>query len=104
MSTPATDWLRPAPGGVTLRVVAAPRASRTEVAGRAEGWLRVRVAAPPVDGAANDELVRFLARMLGVPRSAVAVTAGAAGRRKTVVVRGVAETAARAVLAGGPDG
>ena len=69
---------------------AAPRASRTEVIGVVEGRLRIRVAAPPVEGAANEELVRFLARSLGVPRSAVTVTAGAAGRRKTVLVRGVA--------------
>lgn len=94
----APDWLTPAPGGVRILVAAAPRASRTEVAGIAEGRLRVRVAAPPVEGAANQELVRFLARSLGVPRSAVTVTAGTAARRKTVVVGGVTEAAARRLL------
>jgi uncharacterized protein (TIGR00251 family) len=94
------DWLLAAPGGVSVFVVAAPRASRTEVAGVGEGRLRVRVAAPPVGGAANEELVRFLAKALGVPKRAVSVTAGAASRRKTVVVRGVAEAAARTLLAG----
>lgn len=96
----APDWLAPAPGGVTLLVTAAPRASRTEVAGVAAGRLRIRVAAPPVEGAANDELVRFLAGALGVPKSAVAVTAGAAGRRKTVVVRGASALAAQRLLEG----
>ncbi len=91
-------WLRPTAGGVAILVAASPRASRTEVAGIAEGRLRVRVAAPPVEGAANEELVRFLARALGVPRSAVAVTAGAAGRRKTVTVRGVTAAAAQDLL------
>ena len=98
--TSATDWLHPAPGGVTIAVAASPRASRTEVAGVADGRLRIRIAAPPVEGAANDELVRFLAKSLGVPRSAVAVTAGAAGRRKTVLVRGIAAAAARSLLPG----
>jgi uncharacterized protein (TIGR00251 family) len=91
-------WLKPAAGGIAILVAASPRASRTEVAGVAAGRLRIRLAAPPVEGAANEELVRFLARALGVPRSAVAVTAGAAGRRKTVLVRGIAAAAVRDLL------
>jgi len=70
------------------------------VVGVVEGRLRVRLAAPPVEGAANEELVRFLSRSLGVPRSAVSVTAGAGGRRKTVLVRGVAPAAAQRLLEG----
>jgi uncharacterized protein len=96
----AAEWLAPVPGGIRLLVSASPRASRTEVAGVAEGRLRVRVAAPPVEGAANEELVRFLARSFRVPQSAVTVTAGAAGRRKTVLVRGVAPAAAASLLTG----
>ena len=84
-----TPWLEPGAGGVRLAVVVTPRASRTELAGVAGGRLRVRVAAPPVDGAANEEQVRFLARHLGLARSAVALAAGAAGRRKTVLVTGM---------------
>jgi uncharacterized protein (TIGR00251 family) len=95
-----TAWLRETPDGVAIAVLAAPRAARTELAGSAAGRLRVRIAAPPVEDAANDELVRFLARTLGVPRSAVAVTAGAASRRKTVVVRGVGAAAAQRLLGG----
>ncbi len=84
-----TPWCAAGATGVRVAVVVTPRASRTELAGVVEGRLKVRVAAPPVGGAANEELVRFLARALGVPRSAVAVTAGAAGRRKTVLVQGM---------------
>ena len=95
-----TPWLTAAAAGVRLAVVVTPRASRTEVAGVAEGRLKIRVAAPPVGGAANEELVRFLARALGVPRGAVAVTAGAAGRRKTLQVQGIgAEEVARRLTA-----
>jgi uncharacterized protein (TIGR00251 family) len=70
-----------------------PRARATMVAGRHGDALKIRLAAPPVDGAANDELVRFLAEQLGVPRSAVTITTGHTGRRKTVKITGI-ETAA----------
>ncbi|MDQ2671003.1 MAG: DUF167 domain-containing protein [Gemmatimonadota bacterium] len=66
-----------------------PRASRTEAAGIHGGALKVRIAAPPVDGAANDALVRWVAEQLGVPQSRVIVTAGAASRAKTVEIAGV---------------
>ncbi len=66
-----------------------PRASRTEVVGWHGDAIRIRIAAPPVDGAANAELVRFLADALRLPRSAIAVRVGATGRRKTVEVSGI---------------
>lgn len=73
-----------------LAVVVTPRASVTKIE-RVEGRvLRVRVAAPPVDGAANAALVRYLADVLGVARSSVEVVTGANGRRKRVAVAGVA--------------
>ena len=70
----------------TVRVV--PRASRSEVAGAYDGALRVRVAAPPVEGAANDELARTLARALGVPTRAVEIMSGRAAKTKLVRVAG----------------
>ena len=94
------SWLREGAGGVSLAVAVTPRASRTELAGVSDGRLRVRVAAPPVEGAANEELVRFLAKALGLPRAAVTVSAGASARRKTVVVRGVPAAAVRRLLPG----
>jgi uncharacterized protein (TIGR00251 family) len=75
--------------GVRFPVHLQPRASRTEIAGVHDDALKVRVAAPPVEGAANAELVAFLARKLGVPKSAVRIVAGDRGRRKTVEVTGV---------------
>jgi len=63
--------------------------------------VKVRLAAPPVDGAANEELIRFVAERLGVPRSTVRIAAGAASRRKVVEVDGAsAETVRTALLAG----
>ena len=95
-----TDWLRATASGVTIAILVTPRASRTEVAGVAEGRLRIRVAAPPVAGEANVELARFLARTLAVPRAAVRLAAGGSGRRKTLLVQGIAPDAARRRLAG----
>ena len=95
-----TPWLRTGAAGVSLVVVVVPRASRTELAGVADGRLRIRVAAPPVAGAANDELVRFLARTLGLPRSALTVTAGQSGRRKTILLEGLDPGAVARRLAG----
>ena len=62
----------------------------------AEGRLRVRVAAPPVDGAANESLVRLLAAVLDVPRSDVTIESGATSRVKRVRVEGGAECCAHA--------
>jgi uncharacterized protein (TIGR00251 family) len=72
---------------VVVHVV--PRAKVTEIAGRYGDAIRIRLAAPPVDGAANAELIRFLADRLGVPRHAVSIIRGAGGRRKTVTVAGL---------------
>jgi uncharacterized protein len=93
-----TAWLRETAAGLSIAVLVTPRASRTEVAGVAEDRLRIRVAAPPVAGEANEELIRFLAKRLGLPRAAVAVSAGAAGRRKTVSARGIPAAAALRLL------
>ena len=66
-----------------------PRAKKSEIAGRHGDAIRVRLQAPPVDGAANEELVRFLAESLGVARRAVTITGGLASRRKTVEIEGL---------------
>lgn len=83
-------------GQLVVHVV--PRANVTEVAGRYGDAIRIRLAAPPVDGAANEELVRFLAERLDVPRGAVTIVRGALARRKTVAVDGVTTAAAVRVL------
>lgn len=67
----------------------APNAPRNELLGFAEGILRVRVAAPPVRGKANRELVAFLSRQLAVSRDRLAITRGQTGRYKTIVITGL---------------
>ena len=81
-----------------MQVLVVSRASATTVAGRHGDGVRIRVAAPPVDGAANEELVRFLARRLGVSRDAVTITRGQSSRRKTLTIDGISTAAALARL------
>ena len=71
----------------SVRVV--PRASRSEIVGEYDGALRVRIAAPPVDDAANEELIRILARTFKVPRSAVFIVKGRSAKLKQVRIAGV---------------
>ncbi len=85
-------------GGVEIAIHAQPRASRSEVVGLHGDALKVRLAAPPVDGAANAELIRVMAKVLGVPKSSVEVTRGHSGKRKVVRVAGLAVEDARACL------
>jgi len=66
-----------------------PRTATNDIDGVAEGALRVRVSAPPVDGAANETLLRLLADTLGIPRRDVRLVSGASARQKVVAVDGV---------------
>jgi uncharacterized protein len=75
-------------GALCFDVRVVPRASQSGVAGAHGGALRVRVAAPPVEGAANEELVRTLAKALGVAPRAVEIVGGLASKNKRVRVRG----------------
>jgi uncharacterized protein (TIGR00251 family) len=78
---------------ITIHVV--PRAKATEVAGTYGDAIRIRVAAPPADGAANAELLRLLAERVGVPKGRVRIVAGALGRRKVIEVEGLADAVVR---------
>jgi uncharacterized protein (TIGR00251 family) len=77
------------PAGVRLSVRVIPRSPRTNIDGVRDGRLLVRVTAPPVDDAANEALVMFIARALGVSRSAVRIVGGAKARNKTIDVTGI---------------
>jgi uncharacterized protein (TIGR00251 family) len=85
--------------GVVIDVRVVPRSGRSGVAGTRDGALLVRVTAPPVEGAANDELIAVIGEALGVPKRAVTIVAGEHGRRKRVKVAGVSESDVRARLA-----
>lgn len=86
-----------AKGGARFAIQVAPQASRNALTGVQQGALRVRLTAPPVEGAANRALIAFVARLLDVPKRDVENLSGHGSRRKAVVVRGLVpqEVAAR---------
>ena len=77
-----------------------PRAARSEIVGAHGDAIKIRLAAPPVDGAANEELVRFLAERLGVRRNDVTIVRGDTARRKALRIRGMTAATARRALLG----
>ena len=80
-------------GQLTFTVRVVPRASRSEIVGEHDGTLRVRLAAPPVDGAANEALVRLLAEAFNTSRDAISIVSGKSSKLKRVGVRGVSSDA-----------
>ncbi|MFN8584813.1 MAG: DUF167 domain-containing protein [Dehalococcoidia bacterium] len=83
-----------------LNIRVTPRSSRNEVRGFVGDVLQVRVTAAPVDGRANEAVVRLLAEHLGVPRTAVRIVAGNAAREKLVAVDGLTTEELRGRLVG----
>ncbi|MBL8172139.1 MAG: YggU family protein [Acidobacteria bacterium] len=76
---------------VTFAVRVQPRASRSEIAGELDGALKLRLAAPPVDGEANEELIRLLSKLFRLPRASVELLSGATNKNKVVRLHGVSQ-------------
>lgn len=96
MSDPV--WLKRSGDRLTLTLHIQPGARKTEIAGEHGDALKIRLAAPPVDGKANAALLEFIADRLGVAKSAVTLKSGQTSRRKVVEVGGVSEGAAAKLL------
>jgi len=86
---------------VVFQVRVKPRASRDAIEGEREGALAVRLTAPPVEGEANEALVRLLAARLHVSKSAVKIVSGERSRWKRIAVRGVTAEQVKGLVAGG---
>jgi uncharacterized protein len=78
-----------ASGGIIISVRVVPRAGRSEIAGVRDGALLVRLNAPPVDGAANAELIEVLADALAVPKRDISIASGATSKQKRVRISGI---------------
>lgn len=89
MTQAMTPALRDSPEGAIVTVHVQPNAPRTEYVGVHGNALKFRVAAPPVEGAANEALCAFLAERFGLPKTAVTVRSGLGARRKRVLLAGV---------------
>ncbi len=79
--------LRETDDGILIPVQVVPRAGRTGIDGEVEGALRIRLAAPPVEGAANRELLEFLSKRLWLPKRDLTLVTGERSKRKAVRVR-----------------
>lgn len=83
---------------ITFIVRVIPRSSRSEIVGEYDGAVKVRLTSPPVDGAANNELIKLFSKTLGVSRSAVEILSGANSKTKRLRVAGVTDEQLRRVI------
>ena len=90
MSMSVSDGpIRETAKGVAIRVQVLPRSPQCRLIGFQGGFLKIKITAPPVEGKANEECIRFLAHVLGVKKERVTIAAGHTSRRKTVAVEGL---------------
>jgi uncharacterized protein (TIGR00251 family) len=83
----AIDFIQPHPKGFVLKIFVLPRSSKNRLSGRHGDALKIKLTAPPVEGAANKMCIAFLARHLGLPKSSLEIVSGHAGRKKLILVR-----------------
>jgi uncharacterized protein len=81
-----TILIRETKNGLSFDIHVNPHASRADIAGISEGMLKVKVTAPPVEGAANEACIALLSKKLGLRKSQMTISAGARGRKKTILV------------------
>lgn len=94
-------WIAATADGVRLTLKVQPRASGNSVGPVQNDELRIRVTAPPVDSAANEAVIKLLAKQLGVSKSALALVQGQTSRRKVIEIKGLSADQARRILAEG---
>ncbi|MGE3154038.1 MAG: DUF167 domain-containing protein [Nitrospiraceae bacterium] len=85
----STGFIHETAQGAVLTVHVQPNASRTECVGPHGDALKIRVAAPPVDGAANEALIRFLAKTCGISSGSIVIRSGSTARRKQILLKGL---------------
>lgn len=83
---------------VEFKVRVVPRASRTEITGEFASALRIRIASAPVDGAANDELICFLAKTFGTAKTSVEIIGGQTSKTKRIRIMGISAEQAKSTL------
>ncbi len=83
--------LRESKKGLTFDIQVIPHASRAEIAGVQEGAFKIKVTAPPVEGAANEACIKLLAKELGLKKSQMEISSGAKSRKKTVLIKDISK-------------
>jgi uncharacterized protein (TIGR00251 family) len=85
------EWIRETAKGVRLPVRAVPRAAKNEIQGVQGDALKIRLQAPPVEGKANQALIRFLSDTLDISRAQISIASGETGRNKAVLITGLSK-------------
>jgi uncharacterized protein (TIGR00251 family) len=83
------EWIKSKEGGILISIRVQPGASRDSITGIREGSLAIKLCSPPVDGRANDALIKFISRKVGVPPSSIQIIQGIKNRKKVLSVPGV---------------
>ena len=81
--------LRESKKGLTFDIQVTPHASRSELVGVQDGVLKVKVTAPPVEGAANEACIKLLSKELELKKSQMEISSGAKSRKKTIIIKGI---------------
>ena len=87
-----TITLKESKKGLTFDIQVIPHASRAEIVGMQDGVLKIKVTAPPVEGAANEACIKLLAGELKLKKSQMEISSGAKSRRKTVMIKDISKT------------
>ncbi len=83
------EWMNETSDGLEIKIRAVPRAAKNEIQGLHDGALKVRLTSAPVDGKANQALIRHLSRTLKVPKTQMTIVRGKTGRQKTLRIAGL---------------
>lgn len=86
-----TIFLRESKKGLTFDIQVIPHASRAELMSVQDGVLKIKVTAPPVEGAANEACIKLLAKELGLKKSQMEISSGAKSRKKTVMIKDISK-------------
>jgi uncharacterized protein len=96
-------YIKDTEGGVVIRVKVTPNSSRNALIHSSGALLAVKLTSPPIEGKANKDLLKFLAKKMRVPPSAIAILKGHASREKTLLISGVDQATARKILEERPE-
>ncbi|MBI9020045.1 MAG: YggU family protein [Verrucomicrobia bacterium] len=87
------EWINETSDGVTVKIRAVPRASKNEIQGFYDDALKIRLTSAPVDGKANQALIKFLSKSLNISKAQIRIEQGETSRHKTVHIGGLTKTA-----------
>jgi len=91
-------YIRATKNGFIVEVLVAPRAKRSHLVGLHGGYPKIALAAPPIEGRANEALVEFLAKLLKIPRRNIGIVRGGASKRKALEIQGVTKEILQSAL------